>query len=179
MNKLVKKFPDKIKTKRLLLRAPILSDAPFLQKLADNKKLYQVLARLPHPYSIKDAVEFIQNIARSKKEHSYAIIKENDEFIGLIGISVDGEENLEIGYWLGEPFWGNGYATEAGRALVKEVFATGQKIIYSRAISSNLASINVLKKIGFIIIDERVDDCGRHKGVPVTYLKCENVDENI
>ncbi len=170
---LAKKLPDTITTKRLVLRTPNLTDSPELQRLANDKHIYNMLARLPHPYTHADAVNFITNIARTKIEHDYAIITKTDDLIGVAGLNLNQDLSLELGYWLGRPFWGKGYATQAVQAIVQAASKTGYTEIFARAKSSNSGSIRVLEKSGFIKISEGIDDCGVHKGVQVTNFKWE------
>ncbi len=167
-------LPDSIICERLILRAPKLDDALALQQLANNKNIHKFLERLPNPYRHEHAIDFINNLARSKEEHAYAIITKDKEFIGVAGYHLNCKSGVELGYWVGEPYWGKGYATEAVRALIVEARKIGVKQIFAHAISKNIASIRVLKKCGFIITKEKIDNCGPHKGVMVSYLKYEN-----
>ncbi len=169
------RLPEPIRTERLMLRAPVLDDVNILCKLANNVKIYEMLARLPHPYEREHGIEFINEIARTNNEHAYAITKKDGNLIGMMSFAKTADKNLEIGYWLGEPFWGKGYASEAALGLINAAKATGIcPPIVSRAISENKASIRVLQKCGLSIIDERIDDCGHHEGVMITYLKYES-----
>lgn len=159
-------LPDRLETSRLVLRAPTLDDVPEMARLANNQKIHE-MTTLPYPYVESDAVAFITNFARSESEHAYAICR-SDRFIGTIGLHLKSDSAPELGYWVGEPFWGQGYATEAATALVKAVRATGVcSVVRARARSTNAASRTVLEKIGFELIAENVDDCGPHKGVSV------------
>ncbi len=166
------RLAEPIKTKRLILRAPMLDDVDILCELANNVKIYEMLARLPHPYKEEHAIEFINEIARTNNEHAYAITKKDGNLIGVMSFAKFLDKKIELGYWLGEPYWGKGYASEAALGIINVAKATGIcPPIVSRAISANKASINVLKKCSFTIVDERIDDCGHHKGVSVTYLE--------
>ena len=79
-------LPHRIETPRLVLRAPIRGDVPDLVKLADNRKIFEVLARLPHPYTRADAIGFIEIIAQRPDERPYAITLD-DSFIGIVGFT--------------------------------------------------------------------------------------------
>jgi len=166
-------LPDAIKTARLLLRAPDIADADAMQRLANNKTIHKFLARLPHPYKRADALDFITNMARNDNEHAYAIIAQTGEFIGIISLRFKTDAPPELGYWLGEPFWGQGYASEAANALVKAAFARGIDKIFARAIANNKGSINVLEKCGFKKTGEHLDDCGPHEGAMVAFFERE------
>lgn len=168
LDELHRALPDTISAPDLMLRAPLLEDADQLQQRADNEKIHKVLARLPYPYTKDHAVQFITELARTDDEHAYAIIR-NNQFIGVIGLHFGGPAKPELGYWLGEPYWGHGFATQAAIAVIGAARAIDSGLtIYSRAISSNGASRRVLAKAGFIETGEGIDDCGQHEGVSVT-----------
>ncbi|SDG19407.1 GNAT family N-acetyltransferase [Pelagibacterium luteolum] len=159
-------LPDRLETDRLVLRAPAMSDVPAIARLADNPKIHE-MTTLPYPYGEADAVAFVENYARSETEHAYAICN-SDGFIGTIGLHLKPDSAPELGYWLGEPFWGQGYATEAAIALVQAAHATGLcSVLYAKARSTNAASRSVIEKIGFKLISEGVANCGPHKDVSV------------
>ena len=142
-------LPGKIETKRLVLRAPIRGDVPDLVRLADNKNVSSRLARMPSPYTRADAVGFIEIMAQRADERPYAITLDG-HLIGIIGFSYHEGDAPELGYWLGEPFWGKGYMTEAGRALIDAAQKTHQyDRIAARALEENAASLHVLEKLGF------------------------------
>lgn len=115
----------RIETPRLVLRRPRMDDAEAIAVLADNWAVASNLARMPHPYRLADAHEWIEAIAASDEETAFAITPAaTGEFIGACGVGpTTWTEGSQIGYWLGEPFWGRGYATEAARAMVELAFA--------------------------------------------------------
>jgi RimJ/RimL family protein N-acetyltransferase len=142
-------LPGKIETKRLMLRAPIRGDVPDLVRLADNKNVASKLARMPSPYTRADAVGFIEIMALRADERPYAVTLDG-RLIGVVGFSFHEGEPAELGYWLGEPFWGNGYMTEAARALIDVAQPTHYyDRIVAKALASNEASLHVLTKLGF------------------------------
>jgi RimJ/RimL family protein N-acetyltransferase len=142
-------LPGKIATKRLVLRAPIRGDVPDLVRLANNKTIADRLSSLPHPYTGADAIGFIEIFAQRSDQRPYAITL-NERLIGVIGFSFHEDAPSELGYWLGEPFWGNGYMTEAGRALIDIAQRTHQfDVVRARALADNVGSLNVLEKLGF------------------------------
>ncbi|VAW23339.1 Acetyltransferase, GNAT family, partial [hydrothermal vent metagenome] len=124
------KMPDTIATDRLFLRAPNLGDAEAMQVLANNKTIHKFLARLPYPFTHEHALDFINNLARWEEEHAYAIINENSDLIGIMGLRANGNETPELGYWLGEPFWGKGYATEAVNGVLGAALKSGINKIF-------------------------------------------------
>jgi len=166
-------LPDNIQTKRLILRAPSKADVPGLARLANNENIHKMLARLPHPYSREHAVDFVENLARTDQEHAYAILLKDETFIGVAGLHILTGKPTELGYWLGEPYWGEGYASEAATALVHAADNAGCTELLARAKTANKASIAILLKAGFIQISEGINDCGQHKGVSVTHFERE------
>lgn len=167
-----KKLPDTIKTERLVMRRPVRADIDTMTALANNVKIYEMLARLPHPYTKDDGAHFI-SIARGDQEHAYAILTHDDVFIGVMGLHFLPDQLPELGYWLGEPYWGQGYASEAATSLVRCAELAGFNALRSRAKSINKASLRVLQKVGFVLLDEAVGDCGVHKDVHLTNMRWE------
>ena len=77
-------------------------------------------------------------------------MRESDTLCGGVGLRIEGDHRrAEIGYWIGVPYWGNGYATEAAKAVVKCGFGTlGLHRIFASHFANNPASAKVLRKIG-------------------------------
>ena len=142
-------LPVRVATRRLMLRAPIRGDVPDLIKHADNPNVGRFLRRLPSPYTAADAVAFVEVFAQRADERPFVITLDN-ALIGVVGFSYREGYPPEIGYWLGEPFWGHGYATEAVRGLIDAAHQTGlYSLIGARALEDNIASIKVLEAVGF------------------------------
>jgi len=164
-------LPHRIDTPRLALRAPIRGDVPDLVRLADNRNIHEVLARLPHPYTRADAIAFIDIFAQRPDERPYAITLK-DQLIGVVGFSFVSGQLPELGYWLGEPFWGKGYMSEAVKGLLEAAFATGlYPRIRARALAGNAASLRVLEKAGFQRTGETTDTIGHNAGKPVVLFE--------
>jgi RimJ/RimL family protein N-acetyltransferase len=137
-----------LKTARLVLRAPRREDAQAIAKLADDRRIAVNTARLPYPYGIEDAEEFIAAVNRCAGEAIF-VMTLDDGLIGACGIDPD-ESVAEIGYWLGVPYWGKGYATEAARAVIDHAFGDlAHEALQAGARVSNPASRRVLEKCGF------------------------------
>ena len=140
-------------TERLVLRLPHEEDIDALAVLADNVSVARMLARLPYPYSRDHAVDYIKLAASGAiGQFAYAItLAETGEFIGSITLHDHKYgSGYEIGYWLGEPFWGKGYATEATTALIDLSFRElSLEQIYISAQSRNEGSKRVIEKCGF------------------------------
>jgi RimJ/RimL family protein N-acetyltransferase len=109
-------------TNRLILRSPRESDIPALVRLADNRHVAQMLARMPHPYGEAEARAFIAMAEMKRPGVSYALtLAGTGTFVGCAGLNVK-DRGLELGYWIGEPYWKRGFATEAAHALVDLAF---------------------------------------------------------
>jgi RimJ/RimL family protein N-acetyltransferase len=137
-------------TERLVMRAPRESDIPALVQLADNLHVAQMLARMPHPYGEAEARAFIAMAGQKQPGASYALtLAGTGTFIGCAGLNVK-DRGLELGYWIGEPYWKRGYATEAAHALVDLAFrSTGIQVLHVSVRVINPASRRVIHKCGF------------------------------
>ncbi|HZP75166.1 MAG TPA: GNAT family N-acetyltransferase [Pseudolabrys sp.] len=139
-----------LETKRLVLRAPRLEDAKMVAQLANDKRIAENTARIPHPYKLADAEEFI-GFASKHGEVVYLItLREDRSIIGACGIAVADNETPEIGYWLGVAHWGKGYATEALHAVIDYAFTDlDHEALQAGARVTNPTSRRVLEKCGF------------------------------
>ncbi len=164
-------LPTKIETKRLILRAPIRGDVPALVQLADNKNIAEKLARLPSPYTGADGIAFVEIFSQRADERPYAITNLHGDFMGIVGFTFVPGHPPELGYWLGEPFWGKGFMSEAVKALLEAAHATRQfPTIASSALATNAGSLSVLAKAGFKIVGEAIN---RFDGRAVVNLRLE------
>ena len=138
-----------LETKRLALRAPRLEDAKTVATLANDRRIAENTARIPHPYKTADAESFIGLVNKSDGEATFLITLRDETVLGTCGV-VDGEQGAEVGYWLGVPYWGKGYATEALHALIDYAFTDlEQATLHAGARVTNPASRRVLEKCGF------------------------------
>ena len=141
-------------TQRLVMRAPRQSDIAELVQLADNRHVAQMLARMPHPYGEAEARAFIAMCQLRQPGATYALTlagtgPEAGAFVGCAGLNAK-DRGLELGYWIGEPYWKRGFATEAAHALVDLAFrATGISVLHVSARVINPASRRVIHKCGF------------------------------
>jgi RimJ/RimL family protein N-acetyltransferase len=137
-----------LKSARLVLRAPARSDVSALVALAGDRRVAENTARIPHPYIAADALAVLAAINQTGGETVFAI-ELDGALIGMCGLDPR-QDGAELGYWLGVPFWGRGYATEAARAVIDYAFAErGHDVLQSGARVSNPASRRVLEKCGF------------------------------
>jgi [ribosomal protein S5]-alanine N-acetyltransferase len=147
--------PFSIPTSFGLVRPYRLDDAEALVKYANNRKVWLNLRDgFPHPYTLEDARMFLQNACQPTPPTLYAIATPQ-EAIGGIGITINKDVHrltAELGYWLGEPFWGKGYMTESVLKFTDAMFNQfGLVRIYAEPYAFNAASAHVLEKAGFIL----------------------------
>jgi RimJ/RimL family protein N-acetyltransferase len=139
-----------LETERLVLRAPRDSDAKAIALLVNDRRIAENTLRIPHPYGLADAQEFIASANAEDGEIVLVIAGRDGGVLGCCGIVPPDDTPAEIGYWLGVPFWGKGYATEAARALIDHAFVDlGHDTLVAGARVSNPASRRVLEKCGF------------------------------
>jgi len=143
-----------LQTERLTLRGYTPSDIPALVPLIGAREVAATTLRIPHPYTEALARDFValaqEDLTSGKCLRLGIFLSRTDKLCGGIGLMIDADHrHAELGYWIGVPYWRNGYATEAARALVNYGFTVlGLHRIYASHYSSNPASGNVLKKIG-------------------------------
>jgi RimJ/RimL family protein N-acetyltransferase len=138
-----------LETERLTLRAPNLADAKTVAMLADDRRIAENVARIPHPYKLSDAERFITGANQGDGECVYLISKRDHTVIGACGIAIqDGAPQL--GYWLGVDYWGKGYATEALHTVIDYAFTDLEHAaLHAGARVTNPTSRRVLEKCGF------------------------------
>lgn len=128
-------------------------DRISIADLANNKNVWNNLTdQMPNPYSVEDAVSFINMAINSKMNHIFGI-EYDSRLCGVIGLHRQSDVyrlSAELGYWLGEPFWNKGIASLAIRLVVVYGFESlGLERIYAAVYDFNKASQRVLEKSGF------------------------------
>jgi len=160
-------FPT-LHTPRLVLSQLEVNDIPRIVKYADNPNIANNVRYLPQPYREKDAIVWLNNARQGfDKQTAYIFklgLKETNEFIGGMGLNLKKQHHkAELGYWIGEPFWNKGYATEAIAAILKFGFETLElNKIYAMHYDFNLASGKVMINNKMIKEAELVDDEFKH-----------------
>ena len=144
-----------LKLRTCEIRAWRSSDLEALVTHANNRHIWiNVRDRFPHPYRKRDGQAFLKQTLGQEPETAFAIAV-NGEAAGGIGFQLQGDVervSAEIGYWLGEPFWGRGIATEALVALTEYAIAThGLTRVYAVPFAWNQASCRVLEKAGYVL----------------------------
>lgn len=140
-----------LETDRLILRAPRLEDAKTVATLADDRRIAENTLRIPHPYGLGDAEDWIAVSNLDGGEETFLITRADDgAVLGSAALRWRDDETPEVGYWLGAPHWGKGYATEAARAVIDHAFGEHDvEAVVAGARTSNPASRRVLEKCGF------------------------------
>jgi [ribosomal protein S5]-alanine N-acetyltransferase len=139
-----------LETARLRLRPYREEDIAELLPIIDTREVAATTLRIAHPYTEQDARDFLA-LAREPGKIWLAITLRNDgKQIGGIGLRVDDQhQHAELGYWLGLPYWGQGYATEAARELLRYGFEDlGLHRIFASHFKPNPSSGRILVKLG-------------------------------
>jgi [ribosomal protein S5]-alanine N-acetyltransferase len=139
-----------LQTRRLELRKFMEADISELVPLIGAREIAANTLRIPHPYTASDAKEFLAGHG-ARQDFAFAIVlRSQSRLIGGIGLHPDAQhQRAELGYWIGVPYWGNGYATEAAEAVVRYGFDHLRlNRIFASHFRQNRASGKVLKKLG-------------------------------
>ncbi len=137
-----------LRTERLLMRKYSSEDIPSLVRLLNAQEVAATTLRIPHPYTENDAQALLKGTESPAKFGMFEIA--TGQHVGGIGLSVDEQhKRAELGYWVGVPYWGRGYATEAAREMLRHGFEDlGLNRIFAGVFGGNHTSANVLRKIG-------------------------------
>ena len=163
-----------LNTERLRLRAPRPDDAPRIADLANDFEVARMVTRIAHPYALSDAEAFIAHQARYHGAgRAFAIEHPDEGLIGVVGLTVGAGKRFPVaGYWLGKPYWGRGYATEAlAGALGWARRGLGARAVTADHFIDNPASAWVLTKAGFLHTGEVVRQRSSGRGEEVLSRK--------
>ena len=150
--------PTTLETERLRIRPYMEGDIAELLPLIGAREVAATTLRIPHPYTQQDARDFLELAKEPGRLWLVIALRSDGRQIGGIGLRIEQQhQNAELGYWLGVPYWGRGYATEAAREMLRHGFEDlGLHRIFATHFKQNPASGNVLKKIGM-----RYEGCQR------------------
>lgn len=139
-----------LETGRLRLRPLTIEDAPRIQQYASDPSVALMTSQIPHPYPEGAAEDWIATRHEGGAVTLGITLRENDELIGVIGIHPESNGLIaEIGFWIGKPFWGRGYCTEAAREILRYCFEDlGLQRVFAGHFAGNEASGRVQEKIG-------------------------------
>jgi [ribosomal protein S5]-alanine N-acetyltransferase len=168
-----------LKTRRLVLRALSAADLPRVAELAGDWQIACMTARVPYPYSLAQAEQWFRTLDAGE---FVRVIEWNGELIGMCGYTLHKGNTAEIGYWIGRPWWGHGFATEAADHLVRHCLKTTRvgKLTCCH-FADNLASARVIQKLGFKPVGQCSAYCeARRKDVlTLTYERHRTVIEKL
>ena len=144
-----------IETERLVLRPFAMEDAADVQRLAGDPAIADTTLNIPHPYPDGAAESWI-NTHQERWQSGLGVIcaitlRSTGELVGAISVLGISQQNShgEMGYWIGKPYWGNGYCTEAARALIRFSFETmALHRVFAHHLARNPASGRVMAKAG-------------------------------
>ncbi|WP_026688924.1 GNAT family N-acetyltransferase [Alteribacter aurantiacus] len=148
------KSQNTLTTDRLLLRPFNRLDATRVTKHCNNYRIYRHTLYLPYPYLKEHALTWIdthQNNFKLDKSYEYAVtLKKDGDLVGAIALTNNQAfHHGELAYWIGEEYWGQGYATEAAQGIVDFAFREKEyHKVFARCFQSNPGSEKVLKKVG-------------------------------
>ncbi len=142
-----------LETQRLVLRPFQLTDAADVQRLAGDRDVASTTRLIPHPYPAGLAEQWIGSLTglyAAGSSASFAITLRDGPLMGAIGLSINpADQHAELGYWVGRPFWNQGYCTEAGEAVLNFAFnVLALQRIYAHYMARNPASGRVMEKLG-------------------------------
>jgi len=145
----------RLETERLLLRPQGADDIPAIVTLLNDFDVSKNLANVPHPYTEEKAREFLQrgieNRARGEAYTFTVTLKADGAPIGGCGLRLKDDGVFDLGYWLGRPYWGQGYASEAARRVAGFAFhEIDAPTIRASYFHDNPASGHVLEKLGCV-----------------------------
>ncbi len=149
---------DILTTPRLSLQPPQLVDAPALAHLMNRPEILHMTASIaPKVFTLSKEFWILRQLSQRQRNLGFAYTitsRDNNDIMGIMDLFANSAGGKEIGYWIGKPYWGKGYITEAAKALIAEAFAK-LPIDYIEAgvFSDNPASCHVLQKLGFVIDD--------------------------
>jgi [ribosomal protein S5]-alanine N-acetyltransferase len=147
-----------LETPRLHLRAYTESDIPELLPLIGAREIAATTLRIPHPYSELDARQFVPSIENDDEIRLGIRLRADGRLVSGVGLRLNPQQkNAELGYWIGVPYWGNDYATEAAQEMLRHGFQDVRlHRIFASHFKGNVASAHVLSKLGM-----RYEGCQR------------------
>ena len=157
-----------MQTARLTLRPLTIDDAPRIASLAGDWDVASMTGRIPYPYGADAALHWVVGLADGEVVYG---IEHNDELIGMCGYTPTVLGAAEVGYWIGKPYWGQGYATEATDRLIEHGFKVGGVRRFTCShFTENDASKRVITKLGFVPMGQGTGWC-EARGIEMPTLR--------
>lgn len=156
--------PEPLLTERLSLNSIRREDAPRITLLCNNLDVARWLARVPFPYQLEDGVAFcnlIEETAHTGQDLIWAIRRRDEaNLLGIISVTNLHSQEPELGYWLGQPYWGQRLMSEAAQAAVSAFFSrTAHPRLHSGAFEGNEASMRIQYALGFVNVGRGMRWC--------------------
>lgn len=158
---------NEITSARLRLRRPSVKDVGAIARLAADYAISSMTTRMPFPYVEGDAQAFVQLVGKQdrRRENTFVIEHPDEGVVGALGFHQPQGQPLEMGYWIGKPFWGRGYASEAAQAALAWLTTDWRRrMVVAGHFSDNAASARVLVKTGFLYTGEVQNRHSRARG---------------
>ena len=149
-------LPQRLQTDRLVLRRHRRDDAPAIAAALADWEVARWLARLPIPYTLPDAVSWIRTTTRNwnqATDYQFVVAEaDDDRLVGHMGVRIEpGGAEGEFGYWFDRRAWGRGYASEAGREILRFAFdELGLQRVMAVVLPDNERSARVVRKLGLL-----------------------------
>ena len=145
------KLPDRLASRRLLLRRARYSDIPAIIRIADDWDVVKMTGSMPWPYPPRAARVFVEKSSTPSPRGTTYLLTAGRDVIGVVGLGVSPRmPGPEIGYFIGKPYWRRGYASEAARTIVTAAFADDDMdTVFCGYMLENRASGRVLRRLGF------------------------------
>ncbi len=155
---------EAVRTRRLLLRLAQREDAAAIAAVLSDHEVARMLARVPQPYHLQDARDWLASLAGRSTDDHVAIVRDGI-LIGMIGLHGE-SERVRLGYWLSRDHWGQGLASEALVAVLRLRFDAAPGPIRSGVFADNAASLRVQEKLGFRVVGrDEIFSLGRNSMV--------------
>ncbi len=173
---------NEIETKRLKLRPLRMSDAQRVATFCNDPGVARMILRAPLPYLPVAAEGWIMTLKAREplaEDFVYAADLDGEGLIGVVGAHKSGEDQFEVGYWFGRPYWGKGFATETLRGFLGEAKSLGH--LQAGHFVDNPASGRVLQKGGFAYTGETPSlfSLGRTASAPVKRMRYEGDEAKL
>jgi RimJ/RimL family protein N-acetyltransferase len=172
----------RIDTDRLQLRSPRSEDAQEIARLLGNWNVAHWLVRVPYPYRAEHAKAWIQRSAEERAAGTgwpFLITSPDGRaLMGSMDLSIEADRTTaSLGYWLGEAFWGYGYASEAAQAILGFAFEVLRlRQVTANALPDNVRSISVLRKAGLAYMGDRPEDTVERGRVDTAFFALDRAD---
>ena len=173
---------ETIRTERMLLRPPRRSDAGALGHYCNDPRLARMTSTIPHPYPPGAADAYLENVASGRLDEEVWVMDASPaDWSEVVGLIVFRPKSAEIGYWVGVPFWGTGFASEAVEGLVDHLFRSRDlRRITAEVQEENEASLRVLEKAGFRRTGTKpLHSVARGTAVPGVTLALDRADRGL